>query len=555
MKLYISLMLAFSLLLSCSNKFVIHDEEASLSKKEFSEILTNSEARKILKDETIQGRKIPHLSQVISVPKAPQIANNKLVSLNVTEDVPLKDVLIELSRLSSVELELDPFISGGIILSVKNRPFLDVISHICDIANLRYIAKDGILRIERDTPYSVNYNIDYLDITRTSSSSLELSTQTGSSSGDGNEISSGGSNSISTESSGDVWKDIKENIEKMISSGSSESNSGGESYITTNQRAGIITVNSTGKNHRVVKKYLDKVKKNVTAQVLIEAKIVEVSLSKEFQTGINWTKLYSVASGNLNANINTAGSNPFALALSDGKTASDGSATNRIEGTLTFLEEFGTTRTLSSPRLTALNNHQAILSFTENMVYFEIDFEGGSTTVTDGGATNTEGPTIESTVKTIPIGIILALQPSINLEKNEIVMNIKPTISSTSDTESDPGVLLAAASIGGDLSNISSDIPVVELKELDTLLKMKSGQTMVIGGLIEQSNENIDTGVPILKDIPILGYLFKSQRKQNVVTETVILIQATIINTNHEVSDADKTLYRTFSNDPRPFDF
>ena len=145
--------------------------------------------------------------------------------------------------------------------------------------------------------------------------------------------------------------------------------------------------------------------------------------------------------------------------------------------------------------------------------------------------------------------IILSLQPSINVDNNEILMNIRPTISSTPSVESDPAVALIAAK---EEVSITSEVPVIKLQELDTLLKIKSGDVMVIGGLIEQSHDNQESGIPILKDIPLLGYLFKSKAKTTSLKETVIFIKATIIDNNHKIDKLDKNFYKTFTNDPSP---
>ena len=219
-----------------------------------------------------------------------------------------------------------------------------------------------------------------------------------------------------------------------------------------------------------------------------------------------------------------------------------------LDGTLQVIESFGTTRTLSSPRLTALNNQQAILTFTENKVYFEVEYDS---TTTSSTSTTTE-TSISSTIKSVPIGIILALQPSIDTNKQEILMNIRPTISSSPSVESDPAVALIAAK---ESVSITSEIPVIKLQELDTLLRVRSGEVMVIGGLIEQSHDNQESGIPILKSIPLLGYLFKSKAKAVSLKETVIFIKATIIDPSDDVDILDKNFYKTFTNDPKPLNF
>ena len=215
------------------------------------------------------------------------------------------------------------------------------------------------------------------------------------------------------------------------------------SFLSINKKAGIVSISVTSKKHKEVAKYIQQVKQNATSQVLIEAKIIEVSLNDSFQTGINWSRIVEDGNtANLTPSFSTA--QPISIIFRN----SEGSS-NRINSTISFLKEFGTTRTLFSPRIIALNNQQAVLSFTENEVYFEIEFQSGTSISSGSGTTSnasSTGPTINSTLKTIPIGVILTLQPSIDLEKNEILLNIKPTISSSDSTVSDPAVSIAIAS-------------------------------------------------------------------------------------------------------------
>jgi MSHA type pilus biogenesis protein MshL len=523
------------LLFSCNsntknfkNKALIHDKEVSLSKSDFKKSLIDSEFRSS-KAETKKNN-IPELPKIFQYPAIPDFAEGKLVSIKVTEDVPLKDVLIELARLAEIEVEIDPSISGGVIIIAKDRPLIDIIQQISSLADLRYSISNGILRIERDLPYFNNYALGFLDIERNFTSSLTISTTTSS-----EELSSGGESSLNSTSESSIWDSIQKDIEKILQIESEISDN--SSYVTINKKAGIISISATEAQHKHIEHYLSQVTRNITAQVLIEAKIIEVSLDEKFETGINWTELSDGNSGNF-SNITDA-SNIFSLGITRG------SSSGKLDGTMQFIQSFGTTRTLSSPRITALNNQQSVLSFTENKVYFEVDVDNTSTT-TDSGITT--DVTVETELKTVPIGIILSLLPSINLDKNEVTMNIRPTISSSSSSVNDPAVDIASAEAN---ANITSSIPEVQLKEIDTMLKLKSGETMVIGGLIEHSNSDNSVGVPWLKDIPLLGYFFKSSNKDTNLTETVIFIKATIIGSETQINQSDRDFYNIFTRDPQ----
>ena len=157
---------------------------------------------------------IPEASSILSTPTPSSIMSDKLISISVTEDIPLKDVLIELSRLADVDMEIDPRIDGGIILRVKDKPFKDVIERVVNLGGLRYSARDGVMRVERDTPYKIDYPVDFLNVTRSSESSINVDTQ--GLGGSDAELPSGSASSTTQTSEADVWASIEEAITNIL---------------------------------------------------------------------------------------------------------------------------------------------------------------------------------------------------------------------------------------------------------------------------------------------------------------------------------------------------
>ena len=133
-----------------------------------------------------------------------------------------------------------------------------------------------------------------------------------------------------------------------------------------------------------------------------------------------------------------------------------------------------------------------------------------------------------------------------NVKRNEITMNIRPTLTRVSSRVSDPGVEIFAARNNISTDNLNSQIPVVEVRELDTVMRVKNGEIMVIGGLLEERTANTDTGVPGASRIPYLGNIFKSVTKGTELIETVIFIKATIV-PGQGVSVEDKEFYKKFN--------
>ncbi len=570
------------------------DPELKMTREQFRSSMLPNEGKPVKKERSSEPE-IPEVSDILTTPSEPEAVPDKLISLSVTEDVPLKDVLIEMSRLADVDMEIDPGITGGIILRVKDKPFKDVIERVVSLGGLRYSTKNGVVRVERDSPYQVDYKVDFLNIVRTNESSVTTNTtvfggsssssssgsssgtssssssssstsssgtsgSTGSSSTSGN-LTSGSSNSITSTSEGDLWESVQNGIQAMlnftegnnitgsvsstsnvgISTGSSStgstSASTGTSNLQMNRQAGIISVIATKRQHESINAYLTEVKRQVSAQVLIEAKVVEVTLNNEYRSGIDWGSLADSniglkLSGNFKGGIGTTG---------DFLTVGGFSGTDKnLSTAVSLTEAFGTTRTLSSPRLHAINNQQAVLTFAENKVYFTVQVEEA---VAATSTTPAVPRTITSTPNTVPIGVILALQPSINLDTKEITMHVRPTLSRITDEVQDPAV------------TEPNEIPVVEVRELDSILKIKSGDVMVIGGLMKDDETNNDNGIPYAGRVPVLGNLFKSKVNTKKIIETVIFIKATIVPSGDSVEKVDQHFYNTFTKDPRPLAF
>ena len=582
---------------------------------------------------------IPDLAEILAAPPKPKIGQTQLVSLAVTDDVPLKDVLLEVARLAKVDIDVDASISGGISMRANNKPFNEVIERIADMAGLRYTMKNGVLRVERDTPYIQVYTLDMLNVDRSSQNSINSTNSSGggggaaggAAGGAGGGGSSGSSSSITYKTDSDFWAKFEGSVAQILAYSPSARSSatttatqaappalpaapalpapsdnksaaatpapaaapapatpapvsapvaapaptpvtvGNNSFYILNRQAGTLTVSATQKQHETLKKFIDKVSENGSAQVLIEAKIVEVDLNDNYQTGINWSKLGSSSinfSGNINNVIVPTGSN-YNSAMTSPKL---GIVKNSLLGlnlntAVSMLDEFGTTRALSSPRLNAVNNQQAVLSFVENYIYFKVDIQS-TDAVTDPVSHVVTTPAkvdVKSTQMSTPVGLTLSLQPSINTDSNEVTMSIRPTITKKTKDVVDPGfevakagavaILGASSTAGIALSNQQSIVPQIETRELDSIVKIKSGQTLVIGGLLQDETKNDDLGVPYAGNIPIIGNLFKSVTKTNTKSELVIFVRATIVGSNGDADPYDKKLYEKFIQDPHPIKF
>ena len=323
------------------------------------------------------------------------------------------------------------------------------------------------------------------------------------------------------------------------------SETGGATYqpsYSLNKQAGLVSVYATQKAQDQIQDYLELLRKSATAQVLIEAKVLEVELNDDFSYGINWNVLTN--DNTIGGALNVAATAPF----TSGQTFVLSSGHNGLESLVSTIQQFGTIHALSSPRLTVINNQAAVLNVSQNAVYFELKADT-QTDTTSGIKT----VTVNSTIKNVPEGVLINVMPSIDTDRKVISMQVRPTISRIVTSVPDPGVPITLATNGIDPSLAQSLIPVVSTKEVDSVVNIPSGDTMVMGGLLEDRAKSTQNGIPVLSEIPLFGAPFRGQTDTVHKSEIVILLKATIIDTPEQtVTDTDRDLYRVYSQDRRP---
>jgi len=335
----------------------------------------------------------------------------------------------------------------------------------------------------------------------------------------------------------------------------------GNSDFSINAQAGIITVFATQRQHKAIDRYLHNVLASVNQQVLIEAKILEVTLDDEYHAGINWTTLLGPHNG---LGIGLPGSTSITTDFTRGVTTSTfpnptlgimgSNASNTLNYAAQLVSSFGTVRTLSNPRLTVSNNQTAVLKVASNQVFFQLQV-----TTTDSTPTTVGKTTVSSQIKTVPVGLVMTVQPAVDPVTHRISMQLRPSLTRITGFVQDPGVQLTIAQFNQTnpaiAQNISSPIPIIDARELDSVVSLDSGDTLVMGGLMQDMSNNTREGIPGAMDVPILGQAVSSNVKSNNVSELVIFLRATLVNDRDTVADEDIRLYKTFTPDPRPITF
>jgi general secretion pathway protein D len=484
----------------------------------------------------------------------------KPISLSVTENMKIREILTQAAGLVGIDVFVAQNIEGNVSFSAKNRPFLDVLKDICSSVGLKYSINGNSVKIEIDTPMLKVYNVQFLNIQRDAQSNVSVSTDifTNQSIGtkEGTSTSSGAANNGSTSSvSGTVKSDFWAELETSLKTIVGEE---GGSYVSIHRQGGLITVYTNQIKHDEVQKYLRLLKDTTESQVLIEAKILEVNLKDEYRSGINWS-IVRRSGEKLEKKFSTA----------DG-LLSFGVAKTNLSAVAGLIEKFGAVKTLSSPRITVLNNQCAVLKVAKNEVVYFPELQRQYATMTDNRSTDF----LSTTIQTIPIGLIISVLPSVDKKNNTVLLNLRPTISriasykevpffyqtssakdTTNNTQTPPATPATPTTTSGTIRQDIQyhKIPVVDVRELDSVLKLHSGQIVVMGGLMQESSTNNRDGLPGFKEV---DFIAGSNEKSTHITELVIFLKATILRKKGRAHhEADKKMYNIFANDPRPLRF
>ena len=494
------------------------------------------------------------------LPKPIQLQKQKLYSVSAI-NVPVNKLLYKLAADANRQLSLSQEVQGNVTLIVKDKSLDFIVKHIAEQVGANYQVTPQMINIYPDRPYWQTYRVDYVNLLKKTQDDSLLNMSIGkidASSGSGS-TSQGNQSSVSVETVNDFWGTLLKNIKVLLgteanskSSQLSQSNSpqksdnttseqsaaaGGQtnqsvvSHVLINKEAGLLSVYATAKKQAQIKSFLDQVFLRANKQVLIEATVVEVELSDRYQAGIDWSLLNSSTHGELR-DMSFVGTNISTNPLFSINLVSKNGGFNFNLG-LKMLQKFGKTKVLSSPKIMTVNNQMALLKVVDNEVYFTIGAEV-STDTTNSGSTITT-TTYTSEVHTVPVGFMMSVIPFVS-DNDSISLNIRPTLSRILRYVDDPNP---------DLGNVPSKIPVIQEREMSSVLRLQDRQTAIIGGLIQNSTGKNDSGVPLLQDIPGLGNLFKYRDDTTSKTELVIFIRPRIIR-NPDVNFGDLNSLKRF---------
>ena len=443
------------------------------------------------------------------------------------ENVDAKEFFASLLNETSYGIVVHPDVAGTISLDLQNVTIGEVLNAISSIYGYDIQQKGKIFYVYPAGVRTETFSVDYLLVKRSGLASLNITTGgVSSKSDDSNSDSSSSSSNSSDDSSSDksfdsdsgtsvitstandFWTSLEKAIGNYIGKGAGKS-------VIVSPEAGLVVVSALPSELKAIRNFLDSATRRLTRQVLLEAKILEVRLSEDFQHGIDWdilAKSKHWGNGSTGFGTFTNASNPIYSTI--------GGLTNivfrdsNLGVTVNLLQTQGDVSILSSPRITTSNNQKAVIKVGEDE-YFVTKFE--TSTVTSASST-TSSPSVEYT----PFfsGVSLDVTPQIK-DDGSVLMHIHPAVIKVEEQ--------TKSVVYGDEQMLAMPMAKSTIRETDTVVKANSGDVIVIGGLIEERKVDQTSKVPLLGDIPLLGNLFKNTQDATEKVELVILIRPVVV--------------------------
>jgi general secretion pathway protein D len=496
----------------------------------------------------------------------------------VVTNLPAREVLFALARDANINIDIHSGIEGVVTLNAIKQTLPQILDRIAQQVDMRYEVREGLLVVMPDTPYLKSYKIDYVNMSREATGGISNSTQVGGASTPGTTSGTGGNNSqlaIKNQTRNHFWETLEKNIKDILretdkeivvsrrasaqeeqaakaegdtdkpaveKTAGSTANPGNRTSeqafkdyqtlqaasVIASPEAGIITVRATGKQHEKIQEFITNVMRSARRQVLIEATIAEVTLSSNYQQGINWSAIALGGKGFTLKQLATgnpapAASNTASMFLLN--YANPSSRLGNLSASVQMLESFGDVKVLSSPKISVMNNQTAMLRVVDNLVYFTIKAD-----TTSNQTTSTT--TYSTTAITVPTGFTMSVTPQIN-DNDTVQINLRPSITRRIAWVNDPNPSLANP-CGVGVPNcatpaIVSQIPVLQTREMESVLKIENNQIAVLGGLMQDEASNLSDGIPGLSDAPFIGNAFKNRNDNLKKTELVIFLRPVVI--------------------------
>lgn len=500
---------------------------------------------------------IPTIS--LGAAEVPKIEDEKRFDISVN-NVPADQFFLSLVDGTDYNMVIHPEVSGTITLNLRNVTIPEVLEAVRDVYGFEFVRTAYGFQVLPGRLRARIFQINYLNVNRTGNSQTTVSSgsltqadtsdnRTRSNNGDVTRTGGTGSSSRSVlgteittkQPESSFWKELQTSVEAIVGVGEGRS-------VVVNPQSGVVVVRALPNELREVESYLKATQLIVQRQVILEAKILEVRLNEGYQSGINWSALLKPGNNTITASqigggsvlVNESGTSDIA----GSQTSLNPAAPNPLDSTLSsafggvftlaldlgdftsfieLLKTQGNVQVLSSPRVATMNNQKAVIKVGTDE-FFVTDVS--TTTVT--GTSTTVTPSV--TLTPFFSGIALDVTPQIS-EGGQVTLHVHPSVSDVVDQQK-------TVTIG----NTTQQLPLAlsTVRESDSVIRARSGQVVVIGGLMQDQTDDRNASTPALGDVPVIGNLFKHQRRRSMKSELVILLKPTVVGGNGEWRGAVK---------------
>ncbi len=546
----LSPLLIVMLLTSCAGFLQPHDQSTLNTIKDELTVGAETKPAKVATPVEINDALLPPLK--IEIPKATAKKLEQRFDL-VINNAPANQVLMGIVGGTRYSMLVHPDIKGDISVNLKDVTVFEALDALRELYGYEYKVDGSRIFIEQQSMQTRVFQVNYIVGQRKGASDIRVTSgsisggsqnnqqganNTGGTSQVSNNISGGANNnrtftssSINTTSNNDFWRDLTESLNGIVG------NENGRRIIV-NLQSGVIVVRAMPAEIRNVESFLNLMQVSIERQVILEAKILNVQLNDQSQSGVNWSVFGRSGSntgivGNINANTRLSSSGNGNLVSGD-LTASTGTvlsnaATTALGGPLfaialqganfstllSFLETQGDVQVLSSPRISSINNQKAVLKVgTDEFFVTGIS----SNTTASVGATTTVPEVI---LQPFFSGITLDVTPQIDKDDN-IILHMHPSISQVSTVNKQ-------VTLGGTAGQINLPLASSNISETDSIVRTRDGRVIVIGGLMTESASSTKSKVPGLGDVKGVGAAFRQQGSSKTKTELVILLKASVV--------------------------
>jgi len=438
---------------------------------------------------------------------------------------PIESLLFAVATDAGFELHINGDLSKQVTFKAIQQPIRVVLDTLAEQASFSWVMEGGRITVWSGAAYGFSYPINYLNIDRRTQSSVGLATQVGTinAADSGASVANSSETRVENLSEHHFWQSLNTDVEGLITQNYQALHSELQptvSQFSINREAGLLTLYSTPDVHQSLQRYLALLHDSAQRQVLIEATVVEVALSDSFEAGVDWQVLaqgingFSAAQVLVGAPLVNGNTVDRLVAPSGLISLVQQGSNGDVRATLSLLEQFGDVRILSRPRIIALNNQSSVLKVVDNRVYFTVNVERRQTDTKDEVVTETE-------IHTVPVGLVMNVTPQIS-RGGAVMLNVRPTLSRILGFVNDPNPELAQA-------NVRNSVPEIQVREMESMLQVHSGNVAIIGGLMQDTTEGNDARLPGLGSLPVIKYLFSKRAHNRRQTELLIVLRPTVL--------------------------